>query len=162
VSAALEERLPRGLLVRSMRAEDLDAVCRIEEETFTMAWRRSTFGGLLSRRDADLLVAEAEGAVMGYAVCWSVGDQAELGNLAVAEEARGRGVGRALLEAGMAAMRARGAAEVFLEVRASNLGAQRLYRSHGFEEVGRRARYYTHPAEDALVFRATFPDEPAS
>jgi [ribosomal protein S18]-alanine N-acetyltransferase len=153
VNAAREERLPQGVLVRRMRPGDLDAVCRIEEATFTMAWRRRTFEGLLRRDDSELLVAEREGEVVGYSICWAVADQAELGNLAVAEEARGLGVGRHLLEAVLAGMRTRGAAELFLEVRASNLEAQRLYRRYGFEEVDRRARYYTQPVEDALVLR---------
>jgi [ribosomal protein S18]-alanine N-acetyltransferase len=157
VSAALEERLPRDLTLRRMRPADLESVFRIEEDTFTMAWRPGTFRGLLGRNDAELLVAEIEGEVVGYSVCWIAGDQAELGNLAVAEAARGRGLGRRLLEAAVDGMRERGAAEIFLEVRASNLGAQRMYRAHGFEEVGRRARYYTQPVEDALIFRATFP-----
>lgn len=159
MSAALEEALPLGVQLRLMRLEDLDAVCRLEEATFTMAWRRSTFTGLLRREDAEILIAELEGEVIGYSVCWAVGDQAELGNLAVAEEARGRGVGRRLLEAAMARARARGAAEIFLEVRASNLDAQRLYRSYGFDEIARRGRYYTRPVEDALVLRARLDED---
>jgi [ribosomal protein S18]-alanine N-acetyltransferase len=153
VSSVLEEA-PLGLKVRRMRAADLEDVMRIEEATFTMAWREATFRGLLRRSDAELLVAEVDGEVIGYSICWWVEEQAELGNLAVEERARGRGAGRQLLEAAMAGVRERGATEIFLEVRASNLEAQRLYRSYGFEEVGRRGRYYTEPVEDALVLRA--------
>ena len=47
----------------------------------------------------------------------------------------------------------RGVREVFLEVRVSNVGAQKLYHRYGFEEVGRRRNYYLEPVEDALVMR---------
>lgn len=146
-----------GLLVRDLVREDLGAVMEIETVSFSTPWKRTTFSGLLSRADTDLLAA-AEGArLLGYAVCWTVVDQAELGNVAVAPDARGRGVGRRLVEAALERVGRRGARECFLEVRESNLGAQALYRECGFEVVGRRRRYYTAPVEDALVMRADLP-----
>ena len=77
----------------------------------------------------------------------------EVLNLAVAPEFRRRGIGGALLEAGLAAFRRRRATEVFLEVRESNRSAQSLYLARGFRPVGQRASYYRNPKEDALVLR---------
>ena len=142
-----------GFRIRLLRVADLPRVMEIEIASFSTPWRENTFRGLMRRTDTDLFVAEEDGEVLGYAACWTVVDQSELGNVAVAVDARGRGVGRALVDAVVVRVRDRGARELFLEVRESNLGAQKVYRERGFEEVGRRRSYYSSPTEDALVMR---------
>lgn len=141
------------LLIRVLEEADLPRVVEIENASFSTPWREATFRGLLGRTDTDLLAAERAGEFVGYAICWTVADQAELGNVAVARAARGAGVGRRLVEAALGRVRRRGARECFLEVRESNLVAQALYRSLGFAPVGRRRGYYARPTEDALVMR---------
>lgn len=90
-------------------------------------------------------VAEIDGAVAGFAVWRGVDvDEWELLNIAVDPAFRGRGVGRALIDA-------LPAGRVFLEVRESNAGARRLYEQCGFVAIGKRRRYYQHPAEDGIV-----------
>lgn len=139
--------------IRPLTADDLPGVMRIEELSFSTPWRASTFRALLMRTDTDLFAAEAGGALVGYAACWTVADQSELGNVAVAPEARGLGAGGALVDAVLGRVRARGARECFLEVRESNEDAQSVYRRRGFVVVGRRRGYYDKPREDALVMR---------
>jgi [ribosomal protein S18]-alanine N-acetyltransferase len=141
--------------IRPLREGDLPPVLRIERECFSTPWSMATFRSLMKRTDTDLYVAEADGRVVGYAACWTVIDQAELGNVAVASDARGQGIGGALVDAVVERAGSRGALECYLEVRESNEGAQSLYRQRGFEVVGRRTGYYTLPAEDALVMRLT-------
>lgn len=93
----------------------------------------------------SFLVAEIDGAVAGFAVWRGVDvDEWELLNIAVDPAFRGRGVGRALIDA-------LPAGRVFLEVRESNAGARRLYEQCGFVAIGKRRRYYQHPAEDGIV-----------
>jgi ribosomal-protein-alanine N-acetyltransferase len=150
--------LKTAVEVRSLTEDDLEDVLQIERASFSTPWYESTFRGLLRRADTDMVAALAEGRLVGYAACWTVVDQAELGNLAVAESARGRNVGRTLLAAAMERLRRRGARECFLEVRESNHPAQTLYRQHGFEVVGRRRSYYSRPVEDALVMRLALRD----
>jgi ribosomal-protein-alanine N-acetyltransferase len=65
----------------------------------------------------------------------------------------GAGIGQTLLDAALDEGGRRGTAAVYLEVRDSNQRAKRLYRSRGFEDVGRRRGYYQHPVEDAIVLR---------
>ncbi len=146
---------PRDLQVRirPLTEEDLERVLEIERASFSTPWYESTFRGLLRRSDTDMLAADKEERLIGYAICWTVTDQAELGNVAVAAEVRGEGVGKSLVHAVLERLQARRARECFLEVRESNLVAQALYRQCGFEVVGRRRRYYSNPAEDALVMR---------
>ncbi len=88
-------------------------------------------------------------------------DEAEILTLAVAPDARRRGLGRALLAAAMVTARGRGARMMFLEVASLNAPARMLYERAGFAEVGRRRRYYPS-GDDALVLRADLvaPDAP--
>jgi ribosomal-protein-alanine N-acetyltransferase len=147
---------PTGLVVRPAQPTDLAAVVRIERESFTEPWSHRSFADLLVARHVIFLVGVLEADIAGYAVILVAADESELANLAVDATCRGRGIGRDLLAAALDGVRRRGAKRVFLEVRASNLAAQELYRSAGFTEIGRRQRYYRLPVEDALVMqRAT-------
>jgi [ribosomal protein S18]-alanine N-acetyltransferase len=139
--------------IRPMREGDLPRVLAIEVVCYSVPWKEATFLSLMRRTDSDLYVAEDEGGIIGYTACWTVIDQSELGNVAVTPEARGRGAGGALVDTVVDRVRERGARELFLEVRESNLGAQALYRERGFVVVSRRRSYYAHPTEDALVMR---------
>jgi ribosomal-protein-alanine N-acetyltransferase len=142
-----------GFVIRPMREPDLPQVLEIEVACFSTPWKDATFRGLLRRTDTDLFVAELDDRVAGYAACWTVIDQSELGNVAVAPSARGLGMGGALVDAVVERVKERGAHECFLEVRESNEVAQSIYRDRGFSVVGRRRSYYAQPTEDALVMR---------
>jgi [ribosomal protein S18]-alanine N-acetyltransferase len=141
------------LRIRPLRPADLTRVLEIERQAFSTPWKQSTFESLLRRTDTDMLGAVRQDRLVGYAIAWTVTDQSELGNVAVAEEARGLGLGRMLVLAMIERLRHRRSAECFLEVRESNHVAQRLYHSLGFELVGRRRAYYSAPLEDARVMR---------
>lgn len=142
-----------GHRVRPLVAADLKQVQRIEETSYSVPWSQATFQSLLDRPDTDLLCAEVRGEVAGYAIAWFVYDQGELGNVAVGEKWRRRGIGTALIEAVLERATKRGARELFLEVRRSNVSAQRLYHRLGFRQIGVRRNYYARPVEDALVMR---------
>ena len=112
--------------------------------------------------DRYYLVAEEDGQIVGYAGLLAPvsrrprrgrGGQADVLTMAVAPSHWGQGIGSALLEALLAEAAARGCAEVFLEVRVDNPRAQRLYRRHGFADVGLRRGYYQPSGTDALVMR---------
>jgi [ribosomal protein S18]-alanine N-acetyltransferase len=139
--------------IREMTPADVPAIVAIERTSYSVPWSEATFRGLLRRRDAELVVALRRDAIIGFAVLWSVLDQAELGNVAVTAEARGCGVGERLVREMIQRAAGRGVREVFLEVRPSNHVARRLYQRLGFEHVGQRRNYYQEPVEDALVLR---------
>lgn len=140
------------VVLRPMRAGDVERVAELERACFTTPWKADTFRSLLEREPAVLTVAErASGEVVGYAVLWCFGEEAELANIAVVEEMRGRGYGSELLDAVLETARERGVRKLFLDVRVSNERAAALYERRGFREVGRRRRYYRNPMEDARV-----------
>jgi len=101
-----------------------------------------------------VFVAETGDGPVGYVVARRVLDEGEILNLGVALPVRRRGVGRVLVRRVLTTFAAAGVTAVFLEVRESNLPAQRLYAAFGFQEVGRRRRYYEAPVEDAVILRA--------
>ena len=146
-------RKAAGLKIRPARADDMLSVGLIERESFADPWGPREFTSALEAPQTIFFVADEEGVVQGYAIALSVADEAEILNLAVHPSLRGRGLGGKLLDAALAEARARGAVQIFLEVRESNLAARGLYAARGFDEVTRRRGYYRHPVEDALVLR---------
>ena len=136
-----------------MRPSDLDGVMAIEEVSFPTPWSRAMFIEDFPRSFSDTLVAAGtDDEVLGYAVCWTIEGESHLLNIAVHPERRGRGVGRALLSECIRRAALAGASLIYLEVRAGNEAAQRLYLSMGFAFRGIRKGYYTDTAEDAVVF----------
>ncbi|MBW3550190.1 MAG: ribosomal protein S18-alanine N-acetyltransferase [Proteobacteria bacterium] len=135
-----------------MREADLEAIFAIELRAYPFPWTLGIFRDCL-RADYPSRVLHQDGRIVGYFLMSLAAGEAHLLNLCVAPEAQGRGYGRKLLHAMLHLARGRGAARVFLEVRPSNAGAIALYFNEGFNEIGRRPRYY--PAadgrEDALV-----------
>jgi ribosomal-protein-alanine N-acetyltransferase len=125
----------------------------IERRAFSDPWSEASFREALVSPWTFGVVAETGRGMAGYLIGREVAGTGEVLNLAVAPEFRRRGIGGALLEAGLAALRRRKVDEVFLEVRESNIEAQALYVGHGFRPVGQRAAYYRNPKEDALVLR---------
>ncbi len=139
-------------VIRRMRLKDVDQVAALEKAIFPRPWSRENFHRELTRNAvARYLVAEEEGRIIGYAGAWIILDESHITNIAVAEDARRRGVGRRLTGDLLALLSNLGAAYATLEVRVSNLPAQHLYQSLGFVSVGRRKRYYEDNQEDALL-----------
>jgi len=153
VSMAIAPELPRAFL-RDMRREDLPAVLDIERRSFAQPWSRAFFEKELATPFARLVVAVEEAVprpqVIGYTCRWRVTDEVHLLNVAVHPERRGLGHGRALVGAVVAEAEVARTRVVYLEVRAGNVIARRLYRQLGFKDLGVRRGYYG-PGQDAIV-----------
>lgn len=103
--------------------------------------------GLQSRAAATHALSK----VVGFAGMWMHVDEAHIATIATHPDWRRRGIGQRILIALLREAQRRRAEIVTLEVRVSNLAAQRLYLKYGFEEVGRRKAYYQDNREDALL-----------
>lgn len=141
-----------GLSLRPMREADMDAVMAIEVRAYPFPWTPGIFRDCL-RAGYPAWILSGRESMMGYGVVSLAADEAHILNLCIAPERQGRGHGRYLLRALVKLASERGAQRLFLEVRPSNPSAIALYHSEGFNEIGRRPRYYpTHEGrEDALV-----------
>ena len=139
--------------IRPAVLADAPALVSIERRSFGDPWSEASFREALSSAWTFVLAAQGSRGLAGYVVGREAGGTGEVLNLAVAPEFRRRGMGDALLEAGLAAFRRSRVEEVFLEVRESNTSARALYARHGFRPVGQRSAYYRNPKEDALVLR---------
>ena len=140
--------------IRPAHESDLDDVAAIERSVFADPWSRRSFADLVDARQVLFLVASDAKAVIGYAVVLVSGAESELANLAISRIAQRQGLGRRLLEEAIHQVKTRACEKMYLEVRESNENALKLYETCGFKAVGRRARYYARPIEDAIVMRA--------
>jgi ribosomal-protein-alanine N-acetyltransferase len=138
--------------VREAEQADLLSVYRIEKTCFPQPWPFSAFERFLG--EPGFLVADDGERVVGYVVSNLVPnhgrDIGHVKDLAVHPDARGRGVGRTLLERALVSLSIDGASLVKLEVREGNDPALSLYRDVGFEPMRRVPRYY-EDGEDALL-----------
>lgn len=137
-------------VIRPMVAVDLDAVLVIEEASFATPWRREHFTHEISARFSFPFVALIDDVVVGYVCVESLFEEAQILDIAVAPDQRGRGIAAALMQAGFAVACEQGAQIMVLEVRASNSAAIGLYQRLGFERSGIRAGYYGG-REDAVL-----------
>jgi ribosomal-protein-alanine N-acetyltransferase len=144
-----------ALSFRRAGEADIDAILRIEYAAFSHPWTRGIFLDSLKSYEVWLMF-EGDQQV-GHGVIQVIMDEAHLLNITVKPQSQGRGLGLRLLERLMQRAAELRAEECFLEVRASNQTAYRLYERYGFNEIGRRRDYY--PAvggrEDALVMACT-------
>lgn len=140
---------------RPMQAEDLEHVVALEQQAFSHPWSHKLYRDALTSYECWMMLVDGEH--VGHGVISQILDEAHLLNIAIAVEQQGRGLGLQLLEHLMQRATERGCVECFLELRASNQSAYRLYERFGFNEIGRRRDYY--PAvgghEDALVMVCT-------
>lgn len=139
-----------------MRWWHVEAVLAIERAVFgSTAWTPeqlvAELAGVPERRHY-VVATDADDVVLGYAGLALSGDTADVMTVAVAERARGRGSGRALVRDLLATASQRGVHEVFLEVGVDNAPAIGLYSGLGFDRLSRRRDYYG-PGIDALLMR---------
>lgn len=128
-------------------------IARLEKQCFSDPWSEKSVASELNNRLSLWLVALDGATVAGYIGSQSVGDEADMMNVAVHPDYRRRGIARELVMGLVAALGEKGVHSLALEVRASNAPAIALYEQLGFIQVGRRPNYYRNPKEDALILR---------
>jgi ribosomal-protein-alanine N-acetyltransferase len=154
-----EPQLP--YVVEDMSMADVKEVAALEKLIFPLPWSALAFEYELRHNPmAYFAIVRASTAqdhhmesrrVLGYAGFWLIVDEAHICTLGVHPNWRGRGLGEFLLAHLIDRAAERGAAVATLEVRASNIVAQNVYRKYGFVPAGLRKRYYTDNNEDAII-----------
>ena len=144
---------PEAPQLRRMREADIDAVMDIELRAYPFPWTPGNFRDCLHAGYA-MWVLEDEVGLVGYAAASVQAGEAHLLNICIDPTLQSRGQGRRLLRAMRRIAMGQGAERMFLEVRPSNPRAITLYHEEGFNEIGRRPRYYPDDdgrREDAIV-----------
>ncbi|MBQ7385112.1 MAG: ribosomal protein S18-alanine N-acetyltransferase [Ruminococcus sp.] len=139
------------MMIKEMTAEHIKAAAEIEKLCFVHPWSEQSVKDEMDKENSIFLMAFDGETPIGYVGLSVVFDEGYMGNLAVLEAYRRKGVGKALMQELLNECVKLDLAFATLEVRASNTPAVKLYESLGFTEVGRRKNYYKEPLEDALL-----------
>jgi ribosomal-protein-alanine N-acetyltransferase len=140
------------VLIEDMTLDDIGGVQDVERSSFPVPWPANAFRHELTQnRNARYIVAREGRKIVGYAGLWLMVDEAHITTFAVLPEHRRRRIGERLLQRLFDIAEEMGAEWLTLEVRVSNIGAQRLYEKYGFRRAGVRRRYYSDNNEDALI-----------
>ncbi|MEH6582421.1 MAG: ribosomal protein S18-alanine N-acetyltransferase [Halioglobus sp.] len=141
--------------IRAALPQDTHILWSIDSQASAYPWREEQFSAACAREEASerALLIEISGQVVGFIVYCRVLDSGDIHNIAVSPHYQRRGLARDLLVSALDAMAVKGVTRCFLEVRRSNLAAQGLYSSMGFQVEGQRKNYYRQGAEreDALL-----------
>jgi ribosomal-protein-alanine N-acetyltransferase len=137
---------PMGLHIEPATPRDADAVARLHAASFYRGWPRQDIEAYIIDPDTPtLVVCDARRKVVGFAMLRILGDDVELMTIAVEPKYRGKGLGRALMQACFEDLRMTPARRMILEVAADNPPAIRLYQKLGFTKLSERQGYYARP-----------------
>ena len=142
---------------RPITTADLEEVMMIERASFHYPWSPGFFHQEMQVACARSILAEIEGQVVGYILFWLLPGAIDIHNIAVHIDYRRRGIARLLLSKVVTEAQRQSVIRVMLEVRRSNLAAQKLYESVGFFSTGVRKGYYSDNSEDALAMTLEVP-----
>lgn len=142
--------------IRRMTLDDIEQVVAIDRVSFSLPWPERSFRfEVTDNPAARAWVAESNGKIVGMIVVWLLVDEAHIATIATHLDYRRQGIAGRLLTHALQFMMGEGAQSAVLEVRESNTTAQEMYRKYGFEESGRRPRYYKDNDEDAILMTLT-------
>lgn len=137
--------------IRLMKPEDVSEAVEIEKLSFSTPWSELSFYKEIYNPRSLCLVAETEEGVAGYICLSRIFDECHILNLAVHPLKRRQGIGSRLIREALNSDFISTCRYIYLEVRASNIPARRLYEKFGFRMVGIRRAYYVNPVEDAII-----------
>ena len=143
---------------RPMTMADIDDVMVIERTSYRFPWSTGFFLQELQVACARSILVELHGRIVGYVLYWLLPGALDIHNIAVHVDFRRRGIARLLLGHILGHAKAQSVTRVMLEVRKSNLAAQKLYEAFGFSTTGVRKGYYSDDGEDALAMTMEITD----
>ncbi|MBI9030722.1 ribosomal protein S18-alanine N-acetyltransferase [bacterium] len=154
------------LKLREMTEADIPTIVEIEQELFSLPWTTDIFLEEIASRDQFYQVIngkkltckhnyllELRGEIVGFFLGWAIYGEYSLMNIGVTKRYQNLGLGSFLLHQVIEKALELECFDIYLEVRESNISAQKLYRKYGFKEISIRKDYYFEPTENALVMR---------
>ena len=142
------------MIIRPWEQKDIEKIAEIERQSFSDPWTAEMLADTLRFPVYHTFLAEDGGQVCGYGCLIVLFEDAELANIAVSPDARGTGVGKALMESMHEKAKALGAERMLLEVRVSNARAIGLYEKYGYHRYGIREKYYADGEDAYLMTKA--------
>ena len=142
--------------VVTMAEEHISALAQLERECFSDPWSEKALTEELRNPNAVFRVALIDGEVAGYVGMLHVLDEGDICNVAVFDRYRRKGVASALIQHLVDYGVENQLSFITLEVRESNIGAQKFYETMGFETIGVRKNFYDNPKEHAILMNKTF------
>ena len=142
--------------IRNAKSSDAADVAALEARLFSDAWSEKMIADCLSKAYYCVMVCVDESdVILGYLISTHLAGESELLRIGVSPEYRSLGNGSLLMKAFIQECEEGECPEAFLEVRASNVSAIRLYEKFGFAVIGTRKNYYHNPEEDACLMAGT-------
>ena len=141
------------MMIEVMHSDHVAQIAALEKICFSDPWSERSIASELDNKLAFWLVATEGEQVAGYIGSQTVMDETDMMNVAVHPDFRRQGIAEGLINALVEQLQKMGSHCLTLEVRASNIPAQKLYEKLGFAQVGKRPRYYRNPKEDAYILR---------
>lgn len=139
-------------MIREMLVSDLDSVLEIENECFTSVYNKEQYRYELEENScAKLFVLEEDGKIVAFLDYWITFDMCQLSKIAVKNDCRRKGYGKQLMQYMIDDAIEEQCETISLEVRESNITAQKLYESYEFIEINKRKGYYSDNNETAIV-----------
>lgn len=141
--------------VIKMKAEHIPEIAELEKQCFSQPWSENGLAEELENENSHFLVAFCD-RLVGYIGVQEICGEAYVTNVAVFENYRKKGIGRALVQAACNGAESRNCEFITLEVRESNSSAIALYESEGFAVAGIRKNFYSDPTENGLIYTKKF------
>lgn len=133
--------------------DNIQEMLKIEKKAFVSHWSKQTFIDELSAENGYYIVAREGDRILGYTGFRHVLDEGHITTLAVHHKFRKKGIGQKLVEQLINGAKNKELKKLFLEVRQSNIAAQKIYKKANFKVIDRRREYYQRPVEDAIVMQ---------
>lgn len=139
------------LIIRQGELKDVEEIAVLEKKCFKDPWSAESIRDEIEKNDFSMyIVAEIDGKVVGYVGVWYIVDEGHITNVAVDPDYRRKHIGSALIHTLIEFSEKNGVRNFTLEVRVSNISAQKLYEGFGFKNEGIRPGYY-NDNEDAII-----------
>lgn len=136
-----------------MNENHVKGVYELSEECFAIPWTLDSINNELNNPLAKYVIAQdlSTGEVVGFVGVWIIAGEGDITNIAITPKYRKHGIASNLLIKLFEVCKTFNCGDITLEVRASNIPAQNLYKKFNFKEEGMRKGYYSDNGEDAII-----------